>query len=159
MQTYIDNFMTPLGVMEIRASEQRVLSIYFVETAQYVMANTVTAKTKQQLKEYFAGQRTEFDLPLGSEGTVFQQEVWRALISVPYGKTCSYGDIAKRIDRPRAVRAVGAANGKNPLTIVVPCHRIIGSDGSLTGYASGITRKAWLLNHESSNSLITTQAS
>ncbi len=103
---------------------------------------------RRQLEEYFQGRRREFELDLAPRGTPFQQSVWRALCDVPFGATTSYSEIAETIGRPTAVRAVGAANGKNPIAIVVPCHRIIGRDGSLTGYAGGLERKRRLLEHE-----------
>lgn len=103
-----------------------------------------------QLNEYFAGERTDFDVTLAAQGTVFQQAVWQALIAVPFGHTQSYSDIANALSNPKAVRAVGAANGKNPISIIVPCHRIIGANGKLTGYAGGLARKQWLLEHEGS---------
>ena len=102
----------------------------------------------QQLTEYFAGARREFDLPLRLQGTPFQQRVWRELTEIPYGETWSYGKLAKRISKPSASRAVGLANGRNPISIMVPCHRVIGADGSLTGYGGGLERKRWLLAHE-----------
>lgn len=102
-----------------------------------------------QLGEYFAGERHDFDLTLDPEGTPFQLSVWAVLRTIPYGATITYGEQAKSMGRPRAVRAVGAANGRNPLAIIVPCHRVIGAGGKLTGYASGLDRKAWLLDHES----------
>ena len=102
----------------------------------------------RQLGEYFAGRRREFDLPLGMNGTTFQRRVWNTLLEIPYGATWSYGQLAKRIDNPNASRAVGLANGSNPISIVVPCHRVIGADGSLTGYGGGVERKRWLLAHE-----------
>ncbi len=102
----------------------------------------------RQLTEYFEGTRREFDLPLRLQGTVFQTRVWRELTEIPYGQTWSYGQLAKRIDKPSASRAVGLANGRNPISILVPCHRVIGADGSLTGYGGGIERKRWLLVHE-----------
>lgn len=149
MNRYIDHFSTPLGLMEIEANTDAVLSIHFVERTRDVNSNAITELAKQQLLAYFAGDLEDFELPLAPAGTEFQHEVWNALRGIEFGHTCSYADIANKIDRPKAVRAVGAANGKNPLTIVVPCHRVIGSNGSLTGYASGTERKAWLLNHES----------
>ena len=106
---------------------------------------------ESQLREYFAGQRREFDLRLAPEGTEFQRAVWRALQTIGYGETRSYGDIAKQIARPQAVRAVGAANGRNPLPIVIPCHRVIGSDGSLTGFGGGLDSKRFLLALEGVN--------
>ena len=104
--------------------------------------------TVRQLTEYFEGTRREFDLPLRLQGTAFQQRVWRQLTEIPYGQTWSYGQLATRIDKPSASRAVGLANGRNPISILVPCHRVIGADGSLTGYGGGIERKRWLLVHE-----------
>jgi O-6-methylguanine DNA methyltransferase len=146
---YQDSFETPLGKMQITANQHAVTSIHFVDTALKANANAITENAKQQLQEYFAGDRKTFDLPLEATGTDFQKRVWQALTNIDYGETGSYSDIANMINNPKAVRAVGAANGKNPMTIVVPCHRIIGLNGSLTGYASGTKRKAWLLNHES----------
>ncbi|MBM3140105.1 MAG: methylated-DNA--[protein]-cysteine S-methyltransferase [Chloroflexi bacterium] len=102
----------------------------------------------EQLRAYFAGSRLRFDLALAPRGTVFQREVWRELSAIAPGETRSYGDVARAIGRPGASRAVGAANSRNPLAIVVPCHRVIGADGTLTGYASGLDRKRWLLEHE-----------
>ena len=107
------------------------------------------AAAAQQITEYFAGGREQFDLPLDPQGTEFQVEVWRSLASIPFGETASYGEQAERIGRPKAVRAVGAANGKNPLSIVLPCHRVIGANGSLTGFAGGLDTKRFLLDHES----------
>ena len=102
----------------------------------------------RQLSEYFAGDRTDFDLDLAPSGTDFQRKVWTALSQIPYGTTESYGQLALRIGQPTASRAVGLANGRNPIAIVVPCHRVIGSSGTLTGYAGGLERKRWLLEHE-----------
>ncbi len=101
-----------------------------------------------QLEQYFAGERQDFDLPLDTVGTEFQMSAWGALQTIPFGATVSYGEQARRLGNPKAVRAVGAANGRNPVSIVVPCHRVVGSDGSLTGFAAGLDTKAWLLNHE-----------
>ena len=101
-----------------------------------------------QLAQYFAGERTAFDLPLAVEGTGFQKQVWNALCDIGYGTTISYGELARRIGNPKASRAVGLANGRNPVGIIVPCHRVIGASGSLTGYGGGVERKRWLLDHE-----------
>lgn len=101
-----------------------------------------------QLGEYFAGHRVDFDLPLVPAGTPFQQKVWMALRDIPYGRTMSYGEIALELGQPTASRAVGLANGRNPLAVIVPCHRVIGSNGSLTGFGGGLERKRWLLDHE-----------
>jgi methylated-DNA-[protein]-cysteine S-methyltransferase len=106
------------------------------------------AATVLQLREYFAGGRREFELPLHFEGTTFQRRVWQELTEIPYGETWSYGQLARRIGNPSASRAVGLANGRNPISILVPCHRVIGADGSLTGYGGGLERKRWLLAHE-----------
>ncbi|MDG2114622.1 MAG: methylated-DNA--[protein]-cysteine S-methyltransferase, partial [Actinomycetota bacterium] len=114
------------------------------EAADHV---TLVAATNQ-LVEYFSGQRQEFDLPLDLRGTEFQRSAWRALADIPYGETASYGEQAARIGRPTAVRAVGAANGRNPISIVLPCHRVVGSNGSLTGFAGGLDSKRLLLQHE-----------
>ena len=153
MRYYSDHFHTPLGLMEVIATSVAIKSIHFIETAKEPVQaqpanNAITVLAKDQLNEYFAGTRTVFDLPLDADGTDFQKTVWKALTSIPSGQTCSYGDIAKQIGNPKGMRAVGLANAKNPITIVVPCHRVIGANGKLTGYASGTDRKAWLLNHE-----------
>ena len=106
------------------------------------------AETRRQLEAYFAGELTEFDLPLNPRGTEFQKQVWQELQNIPFGVTISYGDLAERIGNPNSSRAVGAANGRNPISIIVPCHRVIGSNGKLTGYGGGMERKEWLLAHE-----------
>lgn len=111
-------------------------------------ADTILRMASMQLDEYFAGTRTAFDVPLRFHGTDFQQTVWRALLDVGYGETASYGELARRIGRESASRAVGGANGRNPISIIVPCHRVIGSSGGLTGYGWGTGRKRWLLDHE-----------
>lgn len=105
-------------------------------------------RPRQQLQAYFAGELHEFDLPLAAAGTPFQKRVWRALGEIPYGQTISYGELARRIGQPTASRAVGLASGQNPISIIVPCHRVIGANGALTGYGGGIERKKWLLAHE-----------
>ncbi len=106
-------------------------------------------EARKQLKAYFAGELTEFDLPLNMRGTEFQRQVWQELQNIPFGVTISYGELAERVGNPNSSRAVGAANGRNPISIVVPCHRVIGSNGKLTGYGGGVERKEWLLAHES----------
>jgi methylated-DNA-[protein]-cysteine S-methyltransferase len=108
----------------------------------------VLSATRAQLGEYFAGRRQDFDLPLAPAGTAFQRAVWTELLRIPFGNTTSYGDIAARVGGPRAVRAVGAANGRNPIALIVPCHRVIGGNGRLTGYGGGLPTKHWLLSHE-----------
>jgi methylated-DNA-[protein]-cysteine S-methyltransferase len=111
-------------------------------------AGAVLAKAVAQLDEYFRGERTDFDLPLEPAGTAFQREAWQALLTIPFGETISYGEQAVRLGDKNKSRAVGAANGKNPIPIVVPCHRVVGSNGHLTGFAGGLDTKAWLLDHE-----------
>jgi methylated-DNA-[protein]-cysteine S-methyltransferase len=106
------------------------------------------AEAAEQLRAYFAGELKQFDLALETGGTPFQQRVWQALQSIPYGKTTTYGELASELGNPRAMRAVGLANGRNPISIIIPCHRVIGADGSLTGYGGGLSRKRWLLAHE-----------
>ncbi|MES2707655.1 MAG: methylated-DNA--[protein]-cysteine S-methyltransferase [Verrucomicrobiota bacterium] len=109
---------------------------------------TAFPEARRQLEEYFAGTRREFDLPLAAEGTAFQRQVWAALLRIPCGATKTYGQLAAEIGNAKAVRAVGLANGRNPLSIIVPCHRVIGANGTLTGYGGGLKAKAWLLEHE-----------
>ncbi len=111
-------------------------------------AAAIIAETSRQLREYFAGRRHDFDLPLAPEGTEFQLATWRALQTIPFGETISYADLAARVGRPRAARAVGAANGANPISVIVPCHRVIGKNGTLTGYAGGVDTKQTLLTLE-----------
>ncbi|MEU3627447.1 cysteine methyltransferase [Amycolatopsis coloradensis] len=111
-------------------------------------------ETEKQLKEYFAGQRKDFDLPLSFGGTEFQRMVWEGLLGIPYGETVSYGQLADRLGRPAASRAVGLANGKNPISIIVPCHRVVGSNGDLTGYGGGVERKRQLLDFEREGSTL-----
>jgi methylated-DNA-[protein]-cysteine S-methyltransferase len=106
------------------------------------------AQTQVQLAEYFAHQRQSFDLPLAPQGTAFQKQVWQLLTDIPFGETISYGSLADQVGQPGAARAVGAANGRNPISIIVPCHRVIAANGKLTGYAGGVDRKQWLLAHE-----------
>jgi methylated-DNA-[protein]-cysteine S-methyltransferase len=108
------------------------------------------AAVVDQLEAYFAGSRETFDVPLDLQGTDFQRRVWAGLLEIPYGETMSYGELARRVARPGASRAVGLANGRNPVAIIVPCHRVIGADGTLTGYGGGLDRKVWLLDHERS---------
>lgn len=115
---------------------------------EWVEDDDAFADSRRQLVEYFDGGRTTFDLRIELHGSPFQRQVWQALLDVPFGHTASYGEIARRIGRPTAPRAVGAANGRNPVSIIVPCHRVIGASGTLTGYGWGPDRKAWLLEHE-----------
>ncbi|WPR72157.1 methylated-DNA--[protein]-cysteine S-methyltransferase [Flavobacterium sp. NG2] len=145
----ITHFKTPLGIATIIGDENGIAKITIADEGKIsteipvILRNAVT-----QLQEYFEGNRTHFNFKLNPQGTEFQQKVWQALIEIPYGKTISYLDLSKKLGDVKAIRAVASTNGKNPLWIVVPCHRVIGTDGSLTGYAGGLWRKKWLLEHE-----------
>ncbi|SDF32658.1 methylated-DNA--[protein]-cysteine S-methyltransferase [Terriglobus roseus] len=148
---------SPVGVLKLVASDAGLVAVLWpednpkrvrLEEAREDASHPVLKKAVVQLEEYFAGQRTEFDLPLDARGTEFQKLVWEQLLAIPYGKTRSYGEIAMRLGRPTASRAVGAANGRNPLSIVVPCHRVIGTSGALTGFAGGLETKRVLLELE-----------
>jgi len=140
---------TPLGIAKIVGDENGLSSISVLDDGELTaIIPEVLEDAVYQLQEYFDGQRETFDLELNPQGTDFQKRVWDGLLQVPYGKTVSYLDLSKTLGDVKAIRAVAAANGKNPLWIVVPCHRVIGSDGSLTGYAGGLHRKKWLLDHE-----------
>ncbi len=142
-------YQSPVGLIEVGATAAALAVLYFVEAARHEPAETpLLAQAIQQLDEYFAERRTTFTVPLHFHGTAFQQRVWQQLLTVPYGETTSYLAIAIAIGNPKAVRAVGAANGQNPISIIAPCHRIIGSDGNLIGYGGGLWRKEWLLRHE-----------
>ncbi len=145
---------TPIGALNARVDEAgRLVELHFAEkqsavgsrgsaVAEAPVGNWPVA---QQLFEYFSGKRTVFELDLAPRGTAFQLAVWNALLAIPYGDTISYAELARRIGKPSAVRAVGAANGANPIPVIIPCHRVIGSNGTLTGYGGGIERKQWLL--------------
>lgn len=147
MQTVFIN--TPLGTAKIKGDENGVSVISILQEGEITKVIPVELKDAvKQLQEYFDGKRTSFNFPINPKGTDFQQKVWKALLEIPYGKTTSYMDLSKKLGDVKAIRAVASANGKNPLWIVVPCHRVIGSDGSLTGYAGGLWRKKWLLEHE-----------
>jgi methylated-DNA-[protein]-cysteine S-methyltransferase len=154
MTLHQQHLETPIGVLTLVASDVGLSMVLFESEdsaeidATLDESDPVLRAAATQLSEYFAGERREFDLPLDLEGTDFQKEAWLALAGVPYGETTSYGEQARAIGRPGAFRAVGAANGKNPLPIVLPCHRIVGADGSLTGFAGGLDIKQQLLVHE-----------
>lgn len=145
---------SPIGTLCLSAEDDQLVGLYLPDRpapaapAGPAPRGGVLARTAAQLAEYFAGDRRDFDLPLAPRGTAFQLEVWHELARIPFGTTCSYGDLARAVGRPSASRAVGAANGKNPISIVLPCHRVIGSTGELTGYGGGLPMKRWLLDHE-----------
>lgn len=142
-------YSSPIGMVEIAGNEYEVTSIIFAEGKGISDGIPEVLKNAyNQLDEYFNGKRKVFDLKLSLDGTEFQRKVWRELMNIPYGETLTYKDIANKLGNINAVRAVGNANGKNPISIVVPCHRVIGSSGELTGYSGGLERKAWLIEHE-----------
>jgi methylated-DNA-[protein]-cysteine S-methyltransferase len=154
---------SPVGQIVIAADDTYLRAITFDRNEERVRIiltafkhenNAIITKTKIQLQEYFAGKRTQFDLPIGFSGTAFQKLAWRALLTIPYGETRSYAEQAQLIGNPKAVRAVGRANGLNSIGIVVPCHRVIGKSGKLTGYAGGLDKKQFLLNLERGATLI-----
>jgi methylated-DNA-[protein]-cysteine S-methyltransferase len=148
-------YTSPLGIVTIQGCDEGLLGIWFethttkpedlgIQDDSFALFE----KTKQQLDGYFAGERDHFSVPIAAEGTPFQQSVWQALTRIPFGETWSYQQLADEIGNPKAVRAVGLANGKNPVSIIVPCHRVIGKNGKLTGYAGGVERKSALLKLE-----------
>ena len=145
-------YHSPLGMLLLQAEEEQLTVAGFkdeaVVTATEATSSPVLQKTIVQLDEYFAGTRQQFDLPLNPSGTAFQQKVWQQLIQIPFGETITYLHMAKRLGNVKSIRAAASANGKNPLAIIIPCHRVVGADGKLTGYAGGLHRKQWLLEHE-----------
>lgn len=153
MKIYKLDYESPIGVIEIAGTSEYVISILFsneVKKVNFLQDETprILVECYTQLDEYFKGKRFEFSFPYQFEGTDFQTLVWSNLIEIPYGKTRTYKNIAVSIKNEKSIRAVGGANGKNKLSIVIPCHRVIGSNGKLTGYAGGLWRKEWLLKHE-----------
>lgn len=140
--------LSPLGTIEIKANETHLLSVQFVEKIAMENPNELTKSCIVQLEEYFNKQRKNFDLPLHFEGTDFQQKIWNALVKIPFGRTWSYKELALKTGKAGSIRAVGSANGQNQLLLVIPCHRVIGSDGKLVGYAGELWRKKWLLDFE-----------
>ncbi len=149
METCIIN--SPLGFTKIIGDEDGIASVTVLNSEEKAtdIIPDILEDCVIQLHEYFEGVRKEFDLKLNPDGTDFQKKVWKGLVQIPYGKTISYLNLSKELGDVKAIRAVANANGKNPLWIILPCHRVIGSDGSLTGYAGGLHRKQWLLEHES----------
>ncbi|MGJ8691670.1 MAG: methylated-DNA--[protein]-cysteine S-methyltransferase [Thalassotalea sp.] len=138
-----------LGLIEIAALNNGIASVFFVEEQNYqTTQDPLLTQAIEQLQQYLAGNRQTFDLPLKPQGTEFQQRVWQALSTIAFGEVKSYQAIAEQVGSPKAMRAVGAANGKNPISIIVPCHRVVGKNGTLTGYSGGLERKAFLLNLE-----------
>jgi len=153
-ELYWTDFKTPVGRMRLTASANGLMRAEFCDEPRETDGECVETKilqlARKELTEYFAGYRTHFEVPLDLRGTEFQQEVWRELQLIPYGTTLTYGEIAKHLLLVNGARAVGLANGQNPIAVIVPCHRVIGARNQLTGYAGGLDRKAWLLKHECS---------
>lgn len=152
---YYKQIDSPLGFITLQANDTGLLGAWFeTQTTQpddlgkQTLQHPILQQAETALQDYFNGQKKRFNIPIAASGTEFQKRVWQALTTIPFGETRSYQDLANAIGNPKAVRAVGLANGKNPVSILVPCHRVIGSNGKLTGYAGGIERKSWLLKHE-----------
>ncbi|MEO6445683.1 MAG: methylated-DNA--[protein]-cysteine S-methyltransferase [Gemmatimonadaceae bacterium] len=152
---YFTTMYSPLGDLLLTGDGAHLTGLYMQphrhgpeQGDHWVRAAAPFGDAMRQLREYFVGQRQEFEIPLAPHGTEFQRRVWAALRDIPFARTVSYGHIAREIGNPKGVRAVGLANGRNPISIIVPCHRVIGANGSLTGYGGGIERKEWLLSHE-----------
>ncbi|MFK5982044.1 MAG: methylated-DNA--[protein]-cysteine S-methyltransferase [Flavobacteriaceae bacterium] len=143
-------FKSPVGTLEIKGNQEGLSSLHFMDSEEKPTKEIPKhlQKTVSQLQEYFEGSRTEFNLKLNPQGTEFQKKVWKQLQEIPFSKTVSYQTIANRLGDPKVIRAAASANGKNPIVIIIPCHRVIGKDGSLTGFGGGLHRKKWLLDHE-----------
>lgn len=153
------HYYSPLGKIILQTNRDGLSGVWFAtetlissELGQYTESCSLLTEAAQQLDQYFSGTRTDFTLPLSAQGTSFQQTVWQTLCHIPYGETWSYAQLADAVGQPKAARAVGMANSKNPISIIVPCHRVIGKNGQLTGYSGGIERKAHLLEWEKKNS-------
>ncbi len=151
---FVSRLSTPIGELTLTASDTALTGVAFPSwrhrpaRARRDTMSEVLGRAKDQLTEYFTGTRTTFDIPLDAAGSEFEHRVWDLLRAIPYGATTTYGELAKRLGSTKEARAVGAANGKNPIPIIVPCHRVIGANGDLTGFGGGIERKRWLLQHE-----------
>ena len=142
-------FSSPIGWINIVAENRSVKEVSFVNSfIEHDSSNVFLKEVEKEFEEYFNGQRKEFTFNCEPDGTDFQKKVWNELLNIPYGKTVSYLDMARKLGDEKVIRAAASANGKNPIAIVIPCHRVIGSDGSLTGYAGGMDKKEWLLSHE-----------
>lgn len=140
---------SPVGRLLLEAVDGAVTTVAFDgPEAVSGPAGPTVERAARELAEYFRGERTAFELPLAAKGTAWEARVWGALVEIPYGETASYADVARRTGNPKGTRAVGRANGRNPIAIVVPCHRVVGADGTLVGYGGGLPRKTWLLEHE-----------
>ncbi|MEG2655908.1 MAG: methylated-DNA--[protein]-cysteine S-methyltransferase [Clostridium sp.] len=152
IRKYYGYYNSPIGMVEIIASDRAIISVMFVDEAKENLEETeILKECIKQLDEYFNGTRREFDIECEVQGTEFQKNAWKALMKIPYGETWSYKQQAIQIGNEKATRAVGNANSKNLISIIIPCHRVIGANKSLTGYAGGLNRKQWLLQHEKGN--------
>ncbi len=147
---YTTAYQSPLAPMIIKADDEALRSLAFGSTEEKDQS-PILDQVKRELDEYWDGKRTVFSVPLNAVGTPFQQKVWQALLTIGYGETRSYGEIAAQIGNPKACRAVGMANNRNPISIIIPCHRVIGSDGRLVGYGGGLDKKVWLLDFEAAH--------
>lgn len=147
-EKYHGYIKSPIGWLEIICSKDALLSVKFTLQKGKELKNSLVEEVIQQLEEYFRGERTKFDIKLELSGSEFRKKAWNALLQIPFGETISYKEQAAKIGNPNAARAIGGANNKNPIAIIVPCHRVIGKNGDMTGYNSGIEKKIFLLNHE-----------
>jgi methylated-DNA-[protein]-cysteine S-methyltransferase len=159
MDTETAYYRSPIGILEIRSEENKISSVLFINSSKGTQideelisfdppSSPIIKECIGQLEQYFSGERKVFSINTTQTGTEFQQEVWKELLNIPFGKTISYMELSKRLKNVKAIRAIGAANGNNSIAIVVPCHRVIGSNGDLVGYAGDLWRKQWLLEHE-----------
>lgn len=154
MEVYYTYYQSPIGLLKIGGTEHYISELSFIDKTEQIIhgepgVSDVIHQCTEELIEFFNGTRKNFNVPVHQEGTTFQQKVWSELLHIPFGKTISYMDLAKRLGDPKVIRAAAATNGKNKVAIIIPCHRVIGSNMSLTGYAYGLWRKKWLLEHES----------
>jgi methylated-DNA-[protein]-cysteine S-methyltransferase len=152
-ERYYTYYESPVGLLKIGSTEHYIAELTFVDNKEQIIhgepgISDVIHQCTEQLIEFFQGRRKVFNVPVHQEGTAFQQKVWNELLAIPFGKTISYLDLAKKLGDPKVIRAAATTNGKNNIAIIVPCHRVIGSDRSLTGYSGGLWRKKWLLQHE-----------
>jgi methylated-DNA-[protein]-cysteine S-methyltransferase len=150
MELFSSSYSSPLGRIKLQCSGTHLVSASFIDTEENWIEDhhSILEQTTLQMKAYFEGNLRSFNIPMSQNGTEFQNKVWELLYGIPYGKTISYNDLAKQYGDVKAIRAVASANGRNKIAIIIPCHRVIGSDRSLTGYAGGLWRKKWLLDHE-----------
>jgi methylated-DNA-[protein]-cysteine S-methyltransferase len=152
-ELYYTYYESPVGLLKIGGTEHYIAEVTFIDNQDEMVhgepgISDIIHQCTEELIEYFAGRRKSFSVPVNQEGTDFQKKVWSELLEIPFGKTVSYLDIAKRLGDPKVIRAAASANGRNKIAIIIPCHRVIGSDKSLTGYSGGLWRKKWLLQHE-----------